>query len=293
VISTVGDGTVADFGGHGIVGRHPVESSAYVRVNHVIVRDNDGDGVRVDEIEGGAAVSKSEVRDNGGVGIASPGRMRVSTSTIYGNQLEGIIGETGVVSESLIQLNGSTGIDFTDYVKIEETEVFDNAGDGIHGGPSFRAFRVHVERNGGSGIVLSSVERNTLVQLAEVSDNGIDGIRVDGPQLHRIRLKFAFVRRNGRYGINAKHVDIHQSRIDDNAIHGVYSAPGGDPCIARLDRYSFLGNGTDASCGVSVTCADIAICDPPLAFNQNSECTTSYDTESGFPGTNWGICDAD
>jgi hypothetical protein len=292
VISDEDGGTIAGFAGDGIVARDPTESSAFMRVNHVIVRDNGGYGIRVDEADGGAAVSKSEILGNGGAGIASPGRMRVSNVTVSGNQLEGIRGENVSVLESLVELNG-TGIEISGYGKLDSTDVFDNVGDGVHGGPTFRTFRVQVERNGGSGIVLSSVEKNTVIQLAEVSDNGLDGIRVDGPQLHRVRLRFAFVRRNGRHGIVSRHIDLHQSRVDDNAFHGVFGEPGGEPCIARLDRYSLLGNGTDPSCGVAVTCADVAICDPPLAFNESTECDTSYDSSSGFPGTSWSICDAD
>jgi hypothetical protein len=292
VISTEPGGTISGFAGHGIVGRHPVESIALLRINRVVVRDNGGDGILIDEPEGRLSVSKGEVIGNGGAGIAAPGSMRIAHVTVSGNGLQGIRGESVRTTECLVELNG-TGIEATVYAKLELTDILDNVGDGVRAGPSFRTFRAHVQGNGGTGIVLTSVERNVLVQFAEVSDNGVDGIRVDGPQLSRVRLKFAFVRRNGRHGIVSRHIDMHQSRVDDNAFHGVFGEPAPEGCIARLDRYSLVGNGTDPSCGVSVACADVAICDPPLAFNPTTECSTSYDTASGFPGTSWNICDAD
>lgn len=156
-----------------------------------------------------------------------------------------------------------------------------------------RVFYVHIERNGGSGVVFTGISGDAHIQFAEISDNGLDGILVDGPQTERLRMQLGFVRRNGRNGVVANHMLLNQCRIDDNAFHGVYSPAGGEPCRVGLDRYSMVCNGTDPSCGVSVTCADIATCDPPLYLGPVTECGTTWDSSSGFPGASWGLCNDD
>jgi hypothetical protein len=285
-------GTIAGFSGDGVVARNPLESIGQVRVTRVTVRDNGGNGVSVDEADGSVTVGKSEVRGNGAMGVFSPQRMRINRSTISGNALEGIRGERVKITGSVVELN-STGVDASLYLNVDHSEIVNNTGDGLRVGASLRVFYTHVQGNGGSGIVFSAISGDAHIQLAEVSDNGLDGIRIDGPQTERLRMQVTFIRRNGRNGLVGNHMLVNQCRIDDNAFHGIYAPPGGEPCRVGIDRYSMVGNGTDPSCGVSVACADIATCDPPLNLGTATECGTSYDTSSGFPGTNWGICDDD
>jgi len=195
------------------------------------------------------------------------------------------------IAESIVELNG-TGVVSTGYLRVSGSEVSDNIGDGIQAGPTLLTFRVHIERNGGSGIVIDSVEGDTKVFLSEVSHNGLDGVRVEGLQTSRLHTRLAFVRFNGRDGISARRLDVHRTRADHNGRHGIYQAPGDGDCVLTINHYSMVGNGTDPDCGVSMTCADLASCTAPANINE-TPCDTSYDTNSGFPGTSWGICEDD
>ena len=291
IISSEPGGTIADFLGHGVVSQGSVKGAGRIRVGKSIVRDNGGHGVFVNEAEGNITVSLSDIRTNGGAGIITPDRMRVGRSVVSGNALEGAYGDTLKVNKSLFELNG-TGIEALTYLGIIDSEVNDNVGDGIHIGSNCRTRRVNVLRNGGTGIVFDTILGDALVFFIEVSDNGLDGIRVENPQTDRLRLKISFVRRNGRHGIVSERVRLNQSRVDENAFHGVY-APAGTQCNVRIDRYTLVDNGTDASCGVTTTCADIASCLLPVNLSASTECDTSYDSSSGFPGVSWSICTED
>lgn len=291
VISTDPGAEISGFAGYGVLAVPGPEDAAFIRVNRVAIRDNGLDGVRLEAEDGGVQVSKGEVSGNGGAGIVSPGRVRIGNQLVTGNALEGIRGASVSVGGSVISFNG-TGVQSSGYMRVSTSEVVDNIGDGIHAGPTLLTFRVHVERNGGTGIVIDSVEGDTRIFLSEVSYNGLDGIRVDGQQLARVHTRLAFVRYNGRHGIAARRLEVSRTRVDFNAFHGIYAPPGDGDCVLSVQHYSMIGNGTDASCGVSVTCADIATCTLPANLN-GTPCDTSYDTNSGFPGVSWGICDDD
>ena len=283
-------GTIAGFAGHGVVSRPAVDSNVGVRVNRTIVRDNGGNGVWIDELRGSMTITKSAILGNGGMGVFSPDRLRVGRSTISGNQLEGANGDTVLTLYSLFELNG-TGITAATFARVAKSDVIDNVGDGIQIGASLRTNRLNVLRNGGNGILFTGISADAQVFFAEVSDNGLDGVRVAGPQTQRLRVKYAFVRGNGGSGVVSRDVRVNVSRLDDNGLYGVVAEPGDGDCRVGVDRFSVLGNGTDPSCGVSTTCADVASCDPPLHVTPKTDCATSYDTSSGFPGSSWGVCD--
>jgi hypothetical protein len=62
----------------------------------------------------------------------------------------------------------------------------------------------------------------------------------------------------------------------------------------RLSGSSVLGNGTNASCGVTETCADLAACEQSVPeLSTDSSCNHSYILESGFPGNDWAVCALD
>lgn len=285
-------GTITGFTGDGVVGRSPVESSAQLRLYRINIRDNGGNGARVDEAEGTVTVSKSFIEGNDAAGLVSPQRMRVSRTLVSGNTLEGVRGAKVYVLDSTVEMNG-IGVDASNYLNLNHSDVLDSVGDGIRLGASLQVFKAHITGNGDSGIVFSSVFGEAHVQFAEISDNGLDGIRVDGPQPDRLRLELVFARHNGRHGVVANRLLLHQCRIDENAFHGVYMPPGMGACTLNIDQYSLVGNGTDASCGVSAACADIASCETPANISSHSVCGTSYDSASGFPGVSWGVCDDD
>ena len=291
VTSTKDAGMVTGFAGDGIVSRSATFEDGQVRVDDLTVADNGGYGIRVDMPAGSVAVRHSTVSDNGAIGVYSPGRLRVATTTVSGNASVGVFGGGQVdVLRSLVTLNGGVGISAGDALKLVYTDVLDNLDDGVRAAVTMTTRRVHILGNGGSGIVLSSLSRRARIYFVEVSDNALDGIRVEGEQTGLLRLKIAFVDRNGRHGVVSRNVGIYQSRVEDNGFHGVFAGAGGGSCLVRLSEYTFLGNGSDPSCGASMACADVASCAAPLAITASTQCGTSYDTSSGFPGTSWGIC---
>ena len=292
VISTSDGGTIRDFGGNGIVNRSLAFEDGSIRVNHLTIQGNGAAGVTLDQPDGTVAVSKSTVTGNGGIGVFSPAQLRVSKTTVSDNGFEGVVGGAVQVLESLVTGNGA-GVEAASYLKLSYTDILGNLGDGVRAGVTMTTWHVHIQHNGGSGIVMSSIGSRVTIQFAEISDNAVDGIRVDGPQERMIRLKLAFIRRNGRHGVVSRNVGVYQSRIDDNTMDGILAEPGGEPCLVRLKQYTITGNGSDASCGVSVACADVASCLAPVAISSSTVCGTSYDTTSGFPGTSWGVCEDD
>lgn len=82
------------------------------------------------------------------------------------------------------------------------------------------------------------------------------------------------------------------SVISNNGLHGVSTIATMIECpdVTIVDS-TVTGNGTDAVCGVAETCADVAACNLPTVTN--TTCNTSYDVNSGFPGTSWGVCALD
>jgi hypothetical protein len=284
-------GTISGFAGDGVVGRTVSEPYVSVTVSRATVENNGGYGVRADAAEGAVNLRRAIVRGNA-VGVLSPRHLRVAASTIAGNQAEGLDGGVVQVRDSVIELNG-TGLRAAEYLKIDTCDIIDNVGDGIHSAVAIKTRHMVNERNGGTGLVIESIDGPARVFFSEVNDNGLDGVAVTGPQRNKLAFRFAFIRGNGRHGINAKDFRLTVSRVDENAFDGIHAEPGGGACVLRIDRFSIVGNGTDPSCGVSVACADIASCSAPVELGAETECDTSHDTASGFPGTSWNICDAD
>jgi hypothetical protein len=51
-------------------------------------------------------------------------------------------------------------------------------------------------------------------------------------------------------------------------------------------------NANDAECGVTIACPDLSTCKSPKLLGSSS-CGTSHVTDSGLPGTSWGVCASD
>jgi hypothetical protein len=85
-------------------------------------------------------------------------------------------------------------------------------------------------------------------------------------------------------------VKIIRSTITDNRTVGV--ASGNFQCdpgkVVAIDS-TITGNGTDPLCGISITCADVESCkrEPIL---RRTVCDTSYQLDSGMPGSTLGVC---
>ena len=291
VRSQVMGGTIADFTGHGVVARAVIDDKATVAVSRVTVRDNGGHGVFADGAGGRTGANRSTISGNGGAGLYSPDKARVIASTISGNQAQGLRAANTKLSGSEFSGN-NVGVESLVVARIDACQVIDNIADGVRATNAIKAKELESLRNGGSGLVLDTIDRLAKIVYSEISDNGLDGVTAIGEHGNLSRFKFVFIRRNGRNGITSDNFRVVVSRVDDNAFHGVYAEAGGR-CAVRVDRFSIIGNGTDPSCGVSTTCADIASCAELVRFGAETKCNTSYDTASGFPGTSWGVCSAD
>lgn len=84
---------------------------------------------------------------------------------------------------------------------------------------------------------------------------------------------------------------VSRSTVASNGLHGVECASS---VRARTTiGYSSLGaNGTDISCGVSASCADLAASEEPH-LRVGAACEHSYVSGSGMPGFSWGACSTD
>jgi hypothetical protein len=125
------------------------------------------------------------------------------------------------------------------------------------------------------------------VQDSDISSNGGNGIEGSGSN---ITVRLSRVNTNAGIGIAnvGARTDVRGSTVENNGIHGVRVFSDVAPKI--VDSI-VTGNGTDASCGVGQTCADIASEDFPIVVD--TTCDTSYELFSGFPGTTWGVCSSD
>jgi hypothetical protein len=292
VYSDADGGTISGFAGDGIRVEAILDPTARVAARKVAISGNTGNGVRIDAAAGNIGLRKAEVSGNGGKGAWAPDQVRVSASTIDGNGEQGVLGARPQVRDSFFTGN-AVGIESSEFLKVDTCEITGNVGDGIRANITFKAQRMILTENGGSGLVMGDIDGPAKVFFSEVSDNGGDGVRVEGNHKAKLRLKYAFLRRNAGSGIVSRDYRAAYTRSDDNGLYGVLSPSNPEGCKARINRFSMSGNGTDPSCGVSLTCADIASCDPLIELHPETACATSYDTDSGFPGTSLGICYAD
>lgn len=159
-----------------------------------------------------------------------------------------------------------------DRVRILDSTISDGVGAGIWAAQTvpIRVVGSTISNNGGDGI--RGAPNQLAVTNSDVSGNGLDGIHVTGA----VKILDSTVTANGRSGIDTE--------------GSMFSTCG----PVRLLNTVVAGNGTDgAACGVTETCADLATCGEPAMLLDGSTCETSYDTNSGFPGTNWGLCALD
>ncbi len=177
------------------------------------------------------------------------------------------------VRNSTVSGSGDAGIRGTQ-VSVIDSSVTGNAGSGVafFGGPErLRVVRSGITANGGRGISGESAGR-VVIKDSDVSGNALEGIF----ELDVISIEGSTITNNGRSGVSTGST-------------AVFSL-----CDVRISDSTFSGNGTDlAVCGVSETCADIATCGQAPDLQGTTTCETSYDTDSGFPGTSWGVCSLD
>jgi len=260
----------------------------------------------------------SDVLINDGILSTSNGNIKVIDSTITGvvsNNFAGVEAFLGTARllRSVITGNAGTGVNSAK-ARIIDSEVSNNGELGVFGSRSVNIKRSTVLGNGFDGV--STNDKLVRVTDSIITSNGIAGI--DLPLFAKANIKRSDVSGNVAQGIRgrAKRVIVRDSTINNNGAEGILSdslrgvvkltdsAVTGNALdgIAQTDTQTtecrltvkgstVTGNGTDASCGVSRTCADLTSCGLPEV--SASTCGTSYDVASGFPGTSWGVCSLD
>ncbi len=147
-------------------------------------------------------------------------------------------------------------------------------GDGIrHSQGQLTVREVTVSGNAGHGV--DSMSGKVKLEDATITGNGIDGVAA----FLSVNSMGSTVTGNGRFGISTR---------PDGPV------PGGAPCSEtgkasfKLNFTTVTGNGTDADCGATLACADVAVCEraPQL---RSSVCGTSHRLESGIPGDTLGL----
>ncbi len=204
---------------------------------------------------------------NAGTGIQG-GVVKLFDSTLTNAGL-GISGSRVVADNSTVTGGNQNGISAGGGVRIVDSTITGNTGIGVN--TSFASARIigsDISGNGQEGI--SGTSGSLTVKDSTITNNAAAGILYFG----RIRV-------------------LENSTISGNGLDGVNSGafpPSLCEVVSIVDS-TITGNSLDADCGVIQTCADISTCRLPTVTN--TACNTSYDTNSGFPGTNWGVCALD
>ncbi len=97
-------------------------------------------------------------------------------------------------------------------------------------------------------------------------------------------------------GISAdRQVKLKDSSVTGNLVVGIEAGDAGSCTTTSppiLKSTVATGNGTDAGCGTTVACADVASCKLPRLL-PGSSCDRSHVVDSGIPGSDWGVCSGD
>ncbi len=267
-----------------------IDGTGAAGVHVVAIQISDG-GIATD---GPITVEDSTINPPGSQ-ISSSRRIRILRSTIDGISLISsgsssplkvvesqvsnctdtcLFGSAVRIRDSMITDGDMHGVG-ADLVVVVDSEITGHAGNGVVGYHSAKIVRSTVSGNSGRGISRlpsgAPPLGRLLIRDSDVSGNGLEGVF----QIDNIRVSGSTVTMNGRSGISTG-TDV-----------------GSNCPRLRLSDSTVTGNGTDgAVCGVSETCADLATCLQPPVLN-NTTCNTSYDTDSGFPGTSWSVCSLD
>jgi len=219
------------------------------------------------------AYARTNIRDSGIVGsVEVLGKVAVRRSSVTGGDSSGLIFSTSaIVIDSVVSGHTKSGVYGGVYgrVRVKRSEISGNGEFGIFGqdNTSIKLVDATVRNNGSDGV---SGYGPVKFLRSNVTDNGRDGVHVIGP----LRVTASTVTGNGRDGVYLPYYLFGTCRS------------------LTLAGSSVVANGTGASCGVTETCADLASCGPP-GLTPDSFCDTSYQMDSGFPGTSWGVCALD
>lgn len=149
---------------------------------------------------------------------------------------------------------------------------------------------------GGTGTAIrGSTVSNRGVTLSnfEIAGGNV-GIRVWAGKV-AVKVVRSTIPGNAGHGIDLitgpipERAKLGETAIVNNGLNGVLLIDGS---IRAVKSSSTTANGTDATCGVSEACADLAAGDQPI-IDATSTCDTSYIWNTGVVGSNWGIYSLD
>lgn len=153
--------------------------------------------------------------------------------------------------------------------------------DGIVAGKTVKADGITVSNNGFAGVKGGRVAMVSNSVLTGNARSGVQG-------LVRAKLTDTTSQGNGSGADAGAVLVVIRSHVSDNRHVGVYA----DRISARDS--SIVDNGTDAECGVTLSCADLATSvDGKKPRLDNVTCDTSYKGPDTPPGDTWGVCSAD
>ena len=286
-ITSAGSSTISAVG----AGASPSGGRVNIRISDVFVTNG-----RVNATHGNIKLIDSTV-----TGIASTfpavdagvsSTARLLRSVVTANAGTGVSGTKAKIIDSTVSNNGGIGVFGSRSVSIKRSTVSASGSNGVQtNNKSVRLTDSSVTGNGMAGVDLAIFAKAKVVR-SDISGNGTQGII--GPS-KRIIVRESTITNNGAEGIRQDAFGVAKltdSTITGNALDGV-AQTALDQCKLILQGTTTVaGNGTDPSCGVSRTCADLTSCDPP-EVDPASTCNTSYDVNSGFPGMSWGVCALD
>jgi len=228
-------------------------------------------------------------------GAITADKVTLIRSVVTGNSVPGIRGRAKIIDS---EVSNNTGVGIDGRATVKRSMIFGNSEDGIGLTNRVRVTDSSITGNGRAGIVLSASSKAKILR-SNISGNAKQGIAKSAfpVQSGRVVVREVTITNNGAQGIllDSGTVKLRDSTVTGNALDGVsqINTFAGAPCKLILQGTTTVaGNGTDPSCGVSRTCADLTSCDPP-EVDPTSTCNTSYDVNSGFPGVSWGVCALD
>lgn len=263
-----------------------------IRVIGVALTGNSS-GVSTDEAA--LVVVDSTITNHSGVGAEATsftrGRLRIVNSIIANSGRGFFATRSALVRDSVIDGNVFFGGAANDRLTVKDSQITSNGGFGLRGAEKNRIIDSTISGNVAEGILLDLSSERLRVIRSTIDANGSDGVFTDGA---RTLIRDSTITNNGGngidHGLNLPPLKLVATTVSGNAFHGVV-VTGFSDCDLTAVGSAFSGNGTDLACGATQSCADVASCVSPKL--SATTCDTSYDTNSGFPGTSWGVCSLD
>jgi len=211
--------------------------------------------------------------------VQNQSRLKMRNVSIDGGKC-GVAADGVAVRAFNVKITNSAGfgIDqhdegFRSSLIVKDSIVSSNGSLGIRG-TRVRVFRSTITNDGGDGVLGGEVGENSFFGAVRIEKCTITGNRVGVDS----------------YGSSSfKRTRVRRSTISGNAVFGIQShrAP------TTITNSTVTGNGTSSECDVTQACADIAAFADVPKVSRNTTCDTSYEINSGIPGSTLGICSLD